>query len=190
MSLGKKMLGRNDVMTGIPEMIHEIQVEGTFPDGSKLVTVHHPIVAEFGDYDLALYGSFLPHPSRIKSHSEEEKITPGELMVADGHILLNEGRDTVTLKVTHSGDRPIQVGSHYHFIETNSALSFDREKSYGMRLDIPARTAVRFEPGESKTVNLVAIAGKRVIQGGRGVANGPVSKETLAAAVKKRGSLA
>jgi urease subunit gamma/beta len=92
-------------------------------------------------------------------------------------VILNQGRPTVTIKVTNLGDRPVQVGSHYHFIESNAALRFDRNKSYGMRLDIPAGTAVRFEPGETKTVNLVSIGGWRVIQGGNNVANGPVNEE-------------
>ena len=81
-------------------------------------------------------------------------------------MIANEGRETVSLKVTNAGDRPIQVGSHYHFVETNRALVFDRAVAYGKRLDIPAGTAVRFEPGETRTIALVAIAGRRVIRGG------------------------
>lgn len=177
MQLGRKMLGREDVMTGIPEMIQEIQVEGTFPDGSKLVTIHHPIINEKGDYELALYGSFLPHPEK-KIQKKQEDIVPGEVLTKKGEITLNAGRKTAVLEVKHTGDRPIQVGSHYHFVETNSALRFDRAIAYGMRLDIPAGSAVRFEPGEMKTVNLVEIAGKKVISGGRGIANGPVNEET------------
>jgi len=92
---------------------------------------------------------------------------PGEIQTAPGHIELNAGRPTVTLTVTNAGDRPVQVGSHYHFFETNEALAFDRQKAYGMRLDIPAGTAVRFEPGQSREVKLVAIAGKREVYGFR-----------------------
>jgi urease subunit beta len=92
---------------------------------------------------------------------------PGELFVKDGEIELNKGRKTVTLTVANTGDRPIQVGSHYHFFETNSALKFDRKKARGMRLDIAAGTAVRFEPGQSRDVTLVSIAGKRAIYGFR-----------------------
>ena len=92
---------------------------------------------------------------------------PGEIIVADGEIELNEGRDTVTLSVSNSGDRPIQVGSHYHFFETNPALVFDRDKTRGFRLDIPAGTAVRFEPGQSREVTLVAMAGTRTVYGFR-----------------------
>ena len=93
---------------------------------------------------------------------------PGELFVADGDIELNAGRPTVTLTVANTGDRPIQVGSHYHFYETNAALRFDREKARGFRLDIPAGTATRFEPGQSREVRLVAYAGARRVVGFNG----------------------
>jgi urease subunit beta len=93
---------------------------------------------------------------------------PGEMFIKDGDIELNKGRKIVTLAVANSGDRPIQVGSHYHFFETNPALKFDRKKARGMRLNIPAGTAVRFEPGQSRQVTLVALAGKRTIYGFRG----------------------
>jgi len=92
---------------------------------------------------------------------------PGEMFIKDGDIELNKGRKTLTLAVSNTGDRPIQVGSHYHFFETNPALKFDRRKSRGMRLNIPAGTAVRFEPGQSREVTLVALAGKRTIYGFR-----------------------
>ena len=92
---------------------------------------------------------------------------PGEYFIQDGEIELNRGRETVTLSVANSGDRPIQVGSHYHFYETNPALKFDRKKARGMRLDIPAGTAVRFEPGQTREVTLVALAGKRAVYGFR-----------------------
>ena len=92
---------------------------------------------------------------------------PGEMFIKDGEIELNTGRKTVALTVTNSGDRPIQVGSHYHFFETNPALKFDRKKARGMRLDIAAGTALRFEPGQTRDVTLVALAGKRMIYGFR-----------------------
>ncbi|MBL8535401.1 MAG: urease subunit beta [Betaproteobacteria bacterium] len=97
---------------------------------------------------------------------------PGEIQTAPGHIELNAGRPTVTLTVTNAGDRPVQVGSHYHFFETNEALAFDRQKAYGMRLDIPAGTAVRFEPGQSREVTLVAFAGDRTVYGFQGKVQG------------------
>ena len=90
---------------------------------------------------------------------------PGEYRIAAGDVKLSKGRKTVTLEVTNSGDRPIQVGSHYHFYETNGALRFDRDKAYGFRLNIAAGTAVRFEPGQTRTVELVALAGARRVYG-------------------------
>ncbi len=213
MNLGRQLLGRNQVMSGVPEMIYDVQVEGTFPDGSKLVTVHHPIASENGDLKLALHGSFLPVPElsvfgapplhesgRLLSPSlssipnggeggrrpgEEDSLVPGSTEIKDGEIELNAGRATAELAVTNLGDRPIQVGSHYHFIETNGALKFDRAVAYGKRLDIPAGTAVRFEPGETKTVKLVEIAGKKVIRGGNNLASGKVSAAGMKAALKQ-----
>jgi urease subunit gamma/beta len=183
MDLGRRLLGTDDVLDGVPGMIAEVQVEGTFPDGTKLVTVHHPIAVEQGDMTLALYGSFLPVPERTRGRTTDpggtvaaDDVRPGEVMAAEGELILNEGRPVVSLIVANRGDRPIQVGSHYHFAETNRALDFDRALAYGTRLDIPAGTAVRFEPGETKTVQLVPIAGRRVVHGGNAWASGPVSE--------------
>jgi urease subunit beta len=92
---------------------------------------------------------------------------PGEMLIKEGEIELNAGRKTVTLSVTNRGDRPIQVGSHYHFFETNPKLRFDRKRARGMRLNIAAGTAVRFEPGQTREVTLVALAGKRMVYGFR-----------------------
>jgi urease subunit beta len=101
-------------------------------------------------------------------------VIPGELFPADGEIELNAGRPVTELEVANTGDRPVQVGSHYHFAETNPALSFDRAAARGRRLDIPAGTAVRFEPGQSRAVRLVPFAGARIIHGFRGEAEGAV----------------
>jgi len=101
---------------------------------------------------------------------------PGEYFIKPGDIELNKGRKTVTLAVANSGDRPIQVGSHYHFFETNPALQFDRAKTRGMRLNIPAGTAVRFEPGQSREVTLVAVAGRRTVYGFRQAIMGKLKK--------------
>ena len=180
MDLGRRFLGTDDVLDGIADMVDEVQVEGTFPDGTKLVTVHRPIVAEHGDRALALYGSFLAAPAAAPAVGQPASSlagAPGEILTAGGQITLNDGRATVALTVANTGDRPIQVGSHYHFFETNRALVFDRRAAYGRRLDIPAGTAVRFEPGERKTATLVPIAGDRVIQGGNAWASGPVDEE-------------
>ena len=184
MNLGKKLLGRNQVISGVPEMITEVQVEGTFPDGSKLVTVHHPIASEHGNLELALHGSFLPVPELSLFKPAPQDGVPGACEVLEGDLELNAGRDTEQLEVTNLGDRPIQVGSHYHFIETNAALRFDRGKAYGTRLDIPAGTAVRFEPGETKLVRLVEIAGRKIIRGGNNLANGKVSAANKKSALK------
>src|SRR3954470_11662444 len=176
MDLGRKLLGRRQVMAGVPEMIHEVQVEGTFPDGTKLVTVHHPIAASDGDLKLALFGSFLPVPplTIFGSDSDQEPL-PGAYETEPGELELNTGRATAQVAVTNLGDRPVQVGSHYHFVETNASLKFDRKLAYGKRLDIPAGPAVRSEPGETRTVTLVEIAGTKTIRGGNNLADGPVS---------------
>jgi urease subunit gamma/beta len=185
MDLGRQLLGRRQVMPGVPEMIAEVQVEGTFPDGTKLVTVHHPVSAEDGDLSLALHGSFLPIPELSVFPSAAPELPPGGYEVAPGDLELNAGRESIELAVTNLGDRPVQVGSHYHFIETNAALKFDRSKAFGRRLDIPAGTAVRFEPGDTKTVSLVEIAGHRIIRGGNNLADGAVSEAGRAAAMKR-----
>jgi len=143
MTLGTQVLTREQVMPGVAEMIHDIQVEATFPDGTKLVTVHEPIPSAHGGG------------------------APGEMLVEEGEIELLAGREFIALTVANTGDRPIQVGSHYHFFETNPALAFDRAKARGMRLAIPSGTAVRFEPGQSREVMLVALAGKREVYGFR-----------------------
>lgn len=97
---------------------------------------------------------------------------PGEIELGEGDIEINQGLDGITLRVTNTGDRPIQVGSHYHFFEANPALQFDREKAYGHRIDIPASTSVRFEPGQVQSVRLVPYRGERVVYGFRGYVNG------------------
>jgi urease subunit gamma/beta len=160
MDTGRQMLGRRQVMSGVAELIAEVQIEGTFPDGTKLVTVHHPIVREDGDLALALYGSFLPVPSLelFADEPAEGAVVPGELAIKAGEIVLNEGRAALEIKVKNTGDRPIQVGSHFPFDETNRALDFDRAAAAHKRLDIPAGAAVRFEPGDEKTVRLIPTA--------------------------------
>jgi urease subunit gamma/beta len=156
MDLGRRVLGLRQVLPSVSDMLHEVQVEGTFPDGTKLVTVHDPIVLEDGDLSLALYGSFLPVPDlALFGETAAIENKPGAIEVAPGEIDLYAGRKRTTLTVTSRGDRPIQVGSHYPFAKTNSALDFDRAAAQGKHLDVPAGTAVRFEPGETRTVTLV-----------------------------------
>jgi urease subunit gamma/beta len=185
MQLGRQLLGRNQVMPGVPEMIYDVQVEGTFPDGSKLVTVHHPIAGENGDLKLALHGSFLPVPDISVFEPAESGPVPGSSEILAGEIELNVGRAITEIAVTNLGDRPVQVGSHYHFIETNAALKFDRAAAYGKRLNIPAGAAVRFEPGETKTVRLVEIAGKKIVRGGNNLSDGKVTAAGRKAALKR-----
>ncbi|KAI4166023.1 MAG: hypothetical protein LQ342_000454 [Letrouitia transgressa] len=180
MSIGKTMLGRRHVLPSVVSSLSELMVEGTFPTGTYLVTVHHPVSSDDGDLSKALYGSFLPVPSNDifplpdPVNYEADK-TPGAIVpVPQKSIVLHEGRRRVKLKVTSMGDRPIQVGSHYHFIEVNPRLEFDRLRAYGFFLDIAAGTSVRFEPGDTKTVQLVEIGGHRTISGGNSIASGPV----------------
>ncbi len=151
MDYGRTLLSGEDVMDGVAEMIHDVQVEATFPDGTKLVTVHEPIVTD--------------KPPRLLA---------GEVITGAGDIELNAGRATIEIEVANTGDRPIQVGSHYHFFETNSALQFERDPTRGFRLDIPAGTAVRFEPGQSRKVILVEYAGDQEIYGFNGQVMGKV----------------
>lgn len=146
MEYGTTLLTTADVMDGVAAMIEEIQVEGTFPDGTKLVTVHHPIRP--ADPAGAPVG-----------------LGPGAVLAEGDPVVANAGRATRELTVTNTGDRPVQVGSHFHFFEVNPALQFDRESAFGYRLNIAAGTAVRFEPGETRTVSLVELGGTGRVTG-------------------------
>jgi len=194
MELGKKMIGRNQVMPGVASMVGEIQIEATFPDGTKLLTIHDPISRENGDLEEALRGSFLPVPDTKLFLPEEGVVDlqPGKVMPEEGEIEINKDRKLLTVRVTNMGDRPIQVGSHYHFIETNKLLKFDREKAYGRRLNIPSGSSIRFEPGESKTVTLVDIAGNRRVVSGNRLTDGeasPARLKEVMARVEEKGFL-
>ena len=190
MNLGKKILGISDVLPNVHEMIHEVQVEGTFPDGTKLVTVHDPICRESGDVSLALYGSGLVKTNEARRAVDNVlPFEPGEYLCENEELVLNEGRSTVTLEVTNMGDRPVQVGSHYPFFEANPKLAFNRSKAYGYRLDIPSGAAVRFEPGECKTLKLVEISGERTVYGGHGLISGKLSESNRAAALIRAGEM-
>ncbi|XP_070019309.1 urease [Nicotiana sylvestris] len=171
MDVGRQLLGRRQVLPTVPHILDTVQVEGTFPDGTKLITIHDPIACENGNLDLALHGSFLPVPPLDKFPVIEDSKIPGQLCFGGGLIVLNPHRKAVILKVTNTGDRPIQVGSHYHFIEVNPSLIFDRRRAHCMRLNIPAGTATRFEV---RLLTLLALNGKQVIRGGNAIADGPV----------------
>lgn len=137
---GRTVLGPDDVMAGVAEMIHDVQVEATFPDGRKLVTVHDPIGAA-------------------------DPEGPGAVRVAPGTVLLNEGRETLALVVENTGDRPVQIGSHLHLPDANTALLFDRAAAIGFHLDIPSGTSIRFEPGVTREVTAVRLAGAGRVPG-------------------------
>lgn len=146
MSWGATILRSEQVMEGVPEMIHSVQVEATFPDGTKLVTVHDPI-----------------RPGPQPSQGSHSGLIPGEYVLQEAPVTINPGRPTVEVQVVNRGDRPVQVGSHFPFAQANPGLEFDRTATVGHRLDVPAGTAVRFEPGDSKTVRLVRYAGTGVV---------------------------
>lgn len=150
-AFGSTLLTTDDVMPGVSALIEMIQVEPCFPDGTKLVTVHDPI---------------RPGQQAVQG------VLPGEMDVDEGTIEINAGRRRATIQVTNTGDRPVQIGSHYHFFETNKALDFDRAAAYGLRLDIPAGTAVRFEPGEAKEVTLTEFGGAQELYGLNNLTNG------------------
>ncbi|MEZ5831622.1 MAG: urease subunit beta [Dongiaceae bacterium] len=144
MKLGRSVLTSDEVQPGVAALLDVLMVEPVLPDGQKLVCVHDPIAqsTESGSYD-----------------------EPGRYLLAAGEIEINSDRATTRLVVNNLGDRPVQVGSHFHFFEVNPELAFDRAKAFGYRLDIPAGTTVRFEPGDEKEVDLVAIGGERIVEG-------------------------
>ena len=158
-AFGSTILTSDDVMPGVAQLMPMLQVEGTFPDGTKLVTVHEPI-----------------RPGR--QAPDATAVQPGEIIPAQGDIEINAGRRKATVKALNTGDRPIQVGSHFHFFEVNKALQFNREVAFGMHLDVPAGTAVRFEPGEAKSIALVEFGGTGEIFGLNSLTNGSTRSAT------------
>ena len=166
--LGATLLNTDDVMAGVSRLMPVVQVEGMFPDGAKLITVHDPI---------------RPGQQPVGASTANR---PGELYVVPGDISINVGRKRVTIKVLNTADRPVQVGSHLHFFEANKALDFDRAAAFGMRLDVPAGSSRRFEPGESKTVTLVQVGGTGELSGFNGLTNGSIySDEVKTRALEK-----
>ena len=165
-SFGSKILSTDDVLPGVKQLMPIIQVEATFPDGTKLVTIHDPI--RFGTQPI-----------------DENLSFPGQIKTLDGEIELNAGRHKVNIMVTNTGDRPVQIGSHYHFFEVNKSLDFNREKAFGLRLDIAAGTAVRFEPGQMREVTLTEFGGNKVLKGLNNLTNGDLSEEGKVKALKR-----
>ncbi len=172
-ALGADVLTDDDVLPGVRTLLGSVQVEAFFEDGQKLVTVHDAI-------------------SPGTRPADEIAFTPGEVLAADGELELNAGRATASVSVQNTGDRPIQVGSHFHFFEANRALRFDRRAAFGMRLDIPSGLAVRFEPGETQQVSLTSYGGDRVVIGQNDVTNGATDAdpdEELMSTMHTRGFL-
>ncbi|MDR3079921.1 MAG: urease subunit gamma [Streptomyces sp.] len=147
MESGRRVLTRGEVMEGVPEMVASVQVEATFPDGTKLVTIHDPFDEPAGEVEI--------HPGKLELLAEDEEYA----------VAFNEGQAPEELLVSNPSDRPIQVGSHFHFAEVNEGLVFDRPAAHGKRLHIASGTSERFEPGDARTVLLVAIAGDRMVRG-------------------------
>ena len=148
MEAGRHVLTPDQVLPYVAELLHDVQVEATFPDGRKLVTIHDPI-------------EHAPSP-------DGQQRGPGALRPADGMLEINADRspdERGTLVIVNTGDRPVQIGSHLHLPDANSALEFDRETAHGFRLDIPSGTSRRFEPGASREVPIVALRGHRVVPG-------------------------
>ena len=193
MAAGQALLGRNQVMPGVDKLLAGgVQVESCFVDGTKLLTVHSPICRQDGDLHAALEGSFLPVPSLdvFQVHGDDEEdavVVPGQVIPDDnkGEITLNANRSLIELAVTNTGDRPIQVGSHYAFLETNKALEFDRQAAIGKRLNVPSGASVRFEPGESKSVTLVEIGGARNVVSGNRLTSGSAAPSNTDAIMKR-----
>ena len=165
-SAGATILNGDDVLPGVSAMTPMIQVEAMFADGTKLVTVHDPI--------------------RAGKETQAGAVVPGEILPADGDIQLNAGRRSATTVVVNRGDRPVQVGSHYHFFEVNKALDFDREAAFGMHLDVPAGTALRFEPGESKEIALVEFGGSGELFGLNNLTDGDRTQPGVKEAALRR----
>lgn len=164
MSEGASILTTDDVQPGVAELVGTLQVEGMFLDGQKLITLHDPI------------------------QPGQEPITgvePGEIQLAEEDVILNEGRESLQLTVRNTGDRPVQVGSHYHFFEVNSELDFDRSQAFGKHLNIPAGTSARFEPGDEKEVELVAIGGQRKVHGLNRLTQGDTGEAQLSEALRR-----
>ena len=191
MDKGKQLLGIEDVLRGVPEMVHEVQVEGTSPDGTKLVTVHQPICRARGNAELALYGSGLVRVGKRGRRTTRPALRLGKCWwpMRNSRSTLDARRWSYPWRIwttaqcrwgrTFPSLRPIRI-------------ALRPARAYGFCLDIPAGTAVRFEPGETKTVTLVAVAGKRVVQGGSGLIGGPLgadNKQASLARAKERGFL-
>jgi urease subunit gamma/beta len=165
---GATLLTTDDVMPGVANLMPRVMVDGLFPDGTKLITVYGPIRPGKEPIPQPLHGRL------------------GEIITPDGDIELNQGRETAAVAVINTGDRAIQVASHFHFFEANKALEFDRARAFGMRLDVPAGGSVRFEPGVQKEVSLVKIGGTGEVTGLNNLVNGSIHSEEVKRAALQR----
>ncbi len=167
-SLGSTLLTTDDVLPSVAELVSRVMVDGLFADGTKLIAVYNPIRPGSAPLPASPYGR------------------PGALITPDEEIDLNAGRETLTLEVINTGDRAIQVTSHFHFFEANKALEFDRARAFGMRLDVPAGASVRFEPGVKKAAALVALGGSGEVTGLNNLTNGSIHSEAVKRAALQR----
>ena len=167
-SLGSTLLTTDDVLPNVAELVSRIMVDGLFADGTRLIAVYNPIRPGSEPLPESPYGR------------------PGAIITPDEEIALNQGRATLTLDVINTGDRAIQVASHFHFFEANKALEFERARAFGMRLDVPAGASVRFEPGMKKEARLVTIGGTGEVTGLNNLTNGSIHSEAVKQAALQR----
>ena len=175
-SFGATLLTTDDVLPGVDALVSLISVEGMFAEGTKLITVYTPIrPVEAQSAEASATDE--PRPDEPR---------PGEIIAQAGDIELNAGRETVTLAVTNTGDRAIQVTSHFHFFEANKALDFPRERAFGLRLDVPAGGSIRFEPGVKKEISLVQIGGSGEVMGLNNLTQGSIHAPEVKRAALER----
>ena len=186
MDYGATILKTHHVMEGVADMMKILQVEAVFPDGTKLVTVMNPIRQADGAEELwappPIPESVVPDESFEMSSS----MPPGFIEFGDGDIEINAGRPTLEMVLTNTGDRPIQIGAHYHLVECNKAMAFDRNEAFGYRLDVPSGTALRFEPGQSRKCQLTRFAGSELSMGMNDMTNGSMRSEETRKLTMKR----
>lgn len=188
MEYGTRILKKEHVMQGVPQILKMVQVEAVFRDGTKLITVMNPV----SQSDPTATPQNWVAPAVTASVVPDESFDVGapqlvgHIEYADGDIEINAGRESIELVITNTGDRPVQVGAHYHLVEVNKALAFDRNAAFGFHLDIPSGTAVRFEPGQSRNCQLTRFAGNQVSMGLNDMTNGSMlCTETKKLTMKK-----
>jgi len=185
MEYGSRILNTSHVMVGVAKMIPLLQVEATMPDGTKLVTLMHPVQGDMSAESNSQPAADWELPSIPDSEVPDEAFDVGEpehvghIDFAEGDIAINETRARREVVIVNTGDRPVQVGAHYHLAEVNKALAFDREKAFGYRLDIASGSSIRFEPGQSRKVEIVELGGDKIAQGMNDITNGSTTDPTV-----------